>query len=96
MMSSTREAEYATIGHLGRSQTLQLDDEDEILSIVDRLFGVGLVLESVCQVVPSSTADRLQAVVEEIDLTITDLRRTLCRHSLSARGVSGPTHDPQG
>ena len=65
----------------GSASDLAACGDDAILSMIDRLFGAGLVLESVSQVVPSPCADRLQGVVEQLDLTIRQLRIVLCHNT---------------
>ncbi|WP_159085749.1 GAF domain-containing sensor histidine kinase [Aeromicrobium chenweiae] len=46
--------------------------------VIQRLFGIGLMLDNTTKLIPSQTAaDRLSSAIDDIDETIMDIRRTI-------------------
>lgn len=57
-------------------------------TVIQRLFAVGLSLQGVARVVdPPSAGERIEAAVDELDLTISDIRSTI--FALQARNIRG-------
>jgi signal transduction histidine kinase len=57
-------------------------------TVIQRLFAVGLSLQGVARVVdPPSVGERIEAAVDELDLTISDIRSTI--FALQARSTRG-------
>jgi signal transduction histidine kinase len=57
-------------------------------TVIQRLFAVGLSLQGLCRIVePPSAAARIEAVVDELDLTIADVRSTI--FELETRNQAG-------
>ena len=46
-------------------------------NVLRRLFAMGLDLQALCRVVSPYSADRVQAVIDELDAVMSDIRRTV-------------------
>lgn len=77
---------------LARDLVAILEDRDRIAQeltdlVIQRIFAIGMSVESVVQVMPAELRPRLTALIDDIDTTIKEVRRTIFQLQQEVDGV---------